>query len=74
MISAEITGDNINGNASFQGHVTIATFSPAKILKLLGFAVPVMQDANALSNSTINFNLLATEKSVDLQNLASDPG
>ena len=71
MISAEITGDNINGNASFQGPVTIAPFSPAKLLKQLGIAVPVMLDANALSNSTINFNLLATENSVDLQNLVA---
>ena len=29
-----------------------------------------MQDANALSKSAVNFNLLATENSVDLQNLA----
>jgi len=71
MISAEITGDNINGNASFHGPVTIATFSPAKLLKQLGIAVPVMLDANALSNSTINFNLLATENSVNLQNLVA---
>ena len=71
IISAEITGDNVNGNASFQGPVTIASFSPAKLLKQLGIAVPVMQDANALSNSTINFNLLATENSVNLQNLVA---
>jgi AsmA protein len=39
-------------------------------MKQLGIEVPVMQDANALSKSAVNFNLLATENSVDLQNLA----
>ena len=69
-LSAEITGNNINGKLFFQGSVTLAPFNPAKVLKQLGIAVPVMQDANALSDSAINFNVLATENSVDLQNLA----
>ncbi len=69
-LSAEITGNNINDKPSFQGTVSVASFSPAKVMKQLGIAVPVMQDADALSKSAINFNLLATENSVDLQNLA----
>lgn len=69
-LSAEITGKNINDIPSFQGPVTIAPFNPAKVMKQLGIKVPVMQDANALSKSAVNFNLLATENSVDLQNLA----
>ncbi|MDD1614138.1 MAG: AsmA family protein, partial [Methylococcaceae bacterium] len=69
-LSAEITGDHINDKPSFQGPVTIAPFSPAKLMKQLGIAIPVMQDANALSKSAVNFNLLATENSIDLQNLA----
>ena len=69
-LSAEITGNTINDKPAFQGPVTIAPFNPAKILKQLGIAIPVMQDATALSKSAVNFNLLATENSVDLQNLA----
>ncbi len=69
-LSAEITGSNIIDKPAFQGPVTIAPFSPAKVVKQLGIAVPVMQDANALSNARANFNLLATGNSVDLQNLA----
>jgi len=67
---AEITGNNINDKPSFQGPVTIAPFSPVKVLKQLSIAAPVMQDANALSKLAINFNLLTTENSVELQNLA----
>jgi AsmA protein len=69
-LSAELTGNNIGGKPSFHGPVTISPFSPAKVLKQLDISVPVMQDANALSKSAVNFNLLATENSVDLQNLA----
>lgn len=69
-LSAEITGNDIKDKPSFQGPVTVATFSPAKVMKQLGMEVPVMLDANALSKSAISFNLLATENSVDLQNLA----
>ena len=69
-LSAEITGNNINNKPSFQGPVTIAPFSPVQVMKQLGITVPAMQDANALSTSSANFNLLATENSVDLQNLA----
>ncbi len=69
-LSAEITGNTINDKPAFQGPVTIAPFNPAKILKQLGIAIPFMQDATALSKSAVNFNLLATENSVDMQNLA----
>jgi AsmA protein len=69
-LAAEITGNNINDKPSFQGPVSVATFSPAKVMKQLGIEVPVMQDANALNKFAVNFNLLATENSVDFQNLA----
>lgn len=69
-LSAEITGNNIKDKPSFQGPVTVAPFNPAMVMKQLGIAVPVMQDANALSKSAVNFDLLATKDSVDLQNLA----
>lgn len=69
-LSAEITGNSIDGKSSFQGPVTIASFNPSEVLRQLGIAIPVMQDANALSKSAATFNLLATENSVDLQNLA----
>jgi AsmA protein len=70
IFSAEISGNNIKDKPSFQGPVTVALFNPAKVMKQLGIEVPVMKDANALSKSAASFNLLATENSVDLQNLA----
>ncbi len=49
-LSAEITGTDIKDKPSFQGPVTIAPFSPAKLMQQLAIAMPAMQDANALSN------------------------
>jgi len=69
-LSAEFTGNRINDTLSVQGPVTLAPFSPVNILKQLAIAVPVMQDTNALNKAAATFTLLATENSLDLQNLA----
>ena len=69
-ISAELSGNNLNGQPVFQGPVTVAAFNPVQLMMQLGITVPVMQDAHALNRSAISFNLLATENSVALQNLA----
>ena len=69
-LSAEFTGNRINDTLSVLGSVTLAPFSPVNILKQLDIAVPVMQDTNALSKAAATFTLLATENSLDLQNLA----
>jgi len=69
-ISAELSGNNLNGQPVFQGPVTVAAFNPVQLMTQLGITVPVMQDAHALNRSAISFNLLATENSVALQNLA----
>ncbi len=69
-LSAEFTGNRINDTLSVQGPVTLAPFSPVNILKQLDIAVPVMQDTNALSKVAATFTLLATENSLNLQNLA----
>jgi AsmA protein len=69
-VLADITGSHINDKPSFQGPVIIPYFSPVKLMKQLSIIPPVMQDANALNKLEANFNLLATEDSVELQNLA----
>ncbi|MGZ8238129.1 MAG: AsmA family protein [Methylobacter sp.] len=67
---AEMTGTSIKDKPSFQGPVTIAPFSPAKVMQQLAIALPAMQDASALSKLAANFDLTATGDSADLQNLA----
>ncbi|WP_262965320.1 AsmA family protein [Methylobacter psychrophilus] len=68
-LTAEIAGSSLDDKPSFQGPVSIAAFNPSEVLKQLGIAIPVMQDPNALTKSAATFTLLATENSVDLQNL-----
>jgi AsmA protein len=68
-LSAELTGANIKDKPSFQGPVTVAPFSPTKLMQQLGIALPVMQDAGALSKLAANFDLTATADSADLKNL-----
>ncbi|MDP3589256.1 MAG: AsmA family protein, partial [Methylobacter sp.] len=69
-LTAEMTGTSIKDKPSFQGPVAIAQFSPAKVMQQLAVAVPTMQDANALSKLSVNFDLAATADSANLQNLA----
>ncbi|MCK9621817.1 MAG: AsmA family protein [Methylobacter sp.] len=70
LAAAEMTGTSIKDKPSFQGLVTIAPFSPAKVMQQLAIALPAMQDASALSKLAANFDLTATGDSADLQNLA----
>lgn len=67
---AEISGTSIKDKPSFQGPVSIAPFSPVKVMQQLAVPLPAMQDANALSKLAINFDLAATADSANLQNLA----
>ncbi|MDO9267692.1 MAG: AsmA family protein [Methylobacter sp.] len=70
LVAAEMAGTSIKDKPSFQGPVAIASFSPAKVLQQLAISLPAMQDANALSKLSANFDLTATADSADLQNLA----
>jgi len=69
LAAAEMTGSAIKDKPSFQGSVTVAPFSPARVLQQLAISLPAMQDANALSKLSANFDLTATADSADLQNL-----
>jgi AsmA protein len=69
LLSAELTGTAIKDNPAFQGPVSIASFSPVKLMQQLSIKLPVMQDPGSLSKLAINFDLAATADSVELQKL-----
>jgi len=69
LAAAEMTGTSIKDKPSFQGPVTIAPFSPTKVMQQLAITLPAMQDANALSKLSAQTDLTATGDSADLQNL-----
>jgi AsmA protein len=70
LAAAEMTGTSIKDKPSVQGTVTVAPFSPAKVMQQLAIPLPSMQDANALSTLSAQADLAVTSDSADLQNLA----
>jgi AsmA protein len=70
LAAAEMTGTSIKDKPSIQGTVTVAPFSPAKVMQQLAIPLPSMQDANALNKMAANVDLAVTSDSADLQNLA----
>ncbi|WP_349431965.1 AsmA family protein [Methylomarinum sp. Ch1-1] len=69
MVNADIKGTQIKDKPVFQGPISIAEFNLAKLLKDMSIALPAMQDGDALSSLSANFNLQATDTSVTMQNL-----
>ena len=69
-LSADVSSEHFKeANAVFQGSLSIAQFSPAKLIKDFAIPVPAMRDANALNKFALSFNVTATPNSVDLQNI-----
>lgn len=69
LLNADLNGTEIKDAAKFEGQFSIAAFNPAKLLKDYAIAVPVMQDAKALSLLSLQSNLHATTESIDLENV-----
>ncbi|MSP53682.1 MAG: AsmA family protein [Gammaproteobacteria bacterium] len=68
-VDAVLSGNYLNENAVFQGAVSIASFSPAKLMKDFAIKAPVMRDATALNKLAISFDASATKASLNVQNL-----
>lgn len=66
---AELSGSSIIDRPSFHGPVSIAPFNPVKFMQQRAIAVPVMQDAAALSKLAVNFELTASADAAELQNI-----
>jgi len=64
-LAAELTGTSIKTKPLFQGPVTVASFSPAKFMQQLSMTSP----ANALSKLAVDFDLVATDDSIELKNM-----
>ncbi|MEY3880833.1 MAG: hypothetical protein RIQ94_1629, partial [Pseudomonadota bacterium] len=62
---AELTGTSIKDKLLFQGPVTVVSFSPAKFMQQLSVTLP----PNALSKLAVNFDLAATDDSIELKNM-----
>lgn len=68
-VNADIKGTNIKDKPVFSGPVSINEFNLAEFLRKMDIALPAMQDSNALSKLTVNFNLKATKNSAAIREL-----
>ena len=68
-LTADITGTNITEKPTFKGPINIAEFNLAQLMNELAMPLPEMQDSAALSKVSLDFSILATTDSADIQNL-----
>ncbi|MCK5663393.1 MAG: AsmA family protein, partial [Thiotrichaceae bacterium] len=68
-LTADITGTNITEKPTFKGPINIAEFNLAQLMNELAMPLPAMQDSAALSKVSLDFSILATTDSADIQNL-----
>jgi AsmA protein len=68
-LNADLSGEHLKDNLTIHGMISVAQFSPAKLMKELAITAPVIRDANALNKLVMSANFTATKNSLDLQNL-----
>lgn len=66
---AELSGTDMIDKPTVQGSVAIPSFNLAKYLQQTGVTLPAMQDAKALNNVALQFNLVATAEAVTVERI-----
>ena len=69
VVSADLAGSYLDDHYAIQGPVTLSSFNPRVVMARLGIKVPDLPDKQALTESSLRFNLSATDKVVTLQDL-----
>lgn len=68
-LTANLKGTGIKEQPDFNGTVSIAEFSLAKLLKQMHISLPEMSDDNAMNRVALNFDVQAGSESAALKNL-----
>ena len=69
VVSADLSGSYLDDHYVIQGPVTLSSFNPSEVMARLGIKVPDLPDKQALTESSLRFNLFATDKDLALQDL-----
>jgi AsmA protein len=69
VVSADLSGSYLDEHYAIQGPVTLSSFNPREVMARLGIKVPDLPDKQALTESSVSFNLSATDKDLALQDL-----
>ena len=70
VVSADLSGAHLDDHFTIQGPVILSPFNPREVMTSLGIKIPALQDKQALTQSSLRFNLSATDHAIDLQELS----
>ena len=70
VVSADLSGSHLDNHYVIQGPVILSAFNPREVLANLGIKVPEFQDQQALTQSSLRFNLSASDNALELQNIS----
>ncbi len=70
VVSADLSGAHLDDQFTIQGPVILSPFNPREVMTSLSIKIPALQDKQALTQSSLRFNLSATDHAVDLQELS----
>ena len=69
VVNADISGSHFDNHYAIQGPVILSDFNPREVLANLGIKVSELQDKQALTQSSLRFNLSASDNALELQDL-----
>ena len=70
VVSADLSGTQIDDHYALQGPVIMSSFNPRELMARLGIKISDLSDKQALTESSLQFNLSATDKNLELQELS----
>jgi len=70
VVSTDLSGTYLDDHYALQGPVIMSSFNPRELMARLGIKVPDLSDKQALTESSLQFNLSATDKTLELQELS----
>jgi AsmA protein len=70
VVSADLSGTYLDDHYALQGPVIMSSFNPRELMSRLGIMVSDLLDKQALTESSLQFNLSATDKTLELQELS----
>ncbi len=70
VVSADLSGTYLDDHYALQGSVIMSSFNPRELMARLDIKIPDLSDKQALTESSVHFNVSATENSLDLQDIS----
>ena len=70
VISADLTGVYLDDHYALQGPVIMSNFNLRELMARLGIKIADLSDKQALTESSVHFNVSASENSLDLQDIS----